>query len=347
VTVNRPNDGVLTGPASPTGPAATTPPLRPGLVRRTTTHDSLRPDGLGGAVQLDARGRDILVEADGQPRVLGEARLRAEVSFPGRSIVRLAADPADERLAGLVGLSASSGFRAAVDDALPHERATHSVRYQLLDDLPTALLVSGYAWQWEAPRPFPRPQNRGAGTAIQYPNLCAGWIAGGTIVLGIEATGQVPAPYGPVVGPVEGDDPRGWHETAPLTAHGMRRRRRLDVWVEPGETDARIECFFRDSHLDPEGVETALHEYTVRATLDRATTTFTSCVGDFGALPWHECPGALASPGRLVGQRPDGLRREVRDTFTGITTCTHLNDTLRSLEDVGALLAQLPKIRAA
>jgi hypothetical protein len=31
----------------------------------------------------------------------------------------------------------------------------------------------------------------------------------------------------------------------------------------------------------------------------------------------------------------------VRDTFTGPTTCTHLNDTLRSLEDVGALLEHL------
>jgi hypothetical protein len=37
----------------------------------------------------------------------------------------------------------------------------------------------------------------------------------------------------------------------------------------------------------------------------------------------------------------DGLRREVRKTFVGPSTCTHLNDTLRSFEDVGALLARL------
>jgi hypothetical protein len=31
----------------------------------------------------------------------------------------------------------------------------------------------------------------------------------------------------------------------------------------------------------------------------------------------------------------------------GITTCTHLNDTLRSLEDVGALLVGVPESRGA
>ena len=33
-----------------------------------------------------------------------------------------------------------------------------------------------------------------------------------------------------------------------------------------------------------------------------------------------------------------GLRQHVRDTFLGTSTCTHLNDTLRSLEDIPALL---------
>ncbi|ONH30910.1 hypothetical protein BL253_12060 [Pseudofrankia asymbiotica] len=339
----------MTGPASPTGPALSTPPPRPGLVRRTTTHDSLRRSGverpselqghsgLSGPVTLDARGRDVRVEADGALTVLDAARLDAEIDFPRREITRIGSDPGEPRLAALVGVRAASGFRQAVHAALPDERASHSVRFQLLDDLPTAVLVSGYATQWVEPGPFPQWRQ---GMASQYPDLCAGWVAGGTIIQGIEATGRVPAPFGPPVPPIEGDDPRGWHEVAPLPAHGMRRRRRLDVWRDGAE--ARVECFFRDSHVDPDGVETAVHEYTVHATLDPATTTFTSCTAEFGALPWPECPLALASAGRLVGQRPDGLRREVRDSFTGVTTCTHLNDTLRSLEDVGALLARLP-----
>ena len=46
------------------------------------------------------------------------------------------------------------------------------------------------------------------------------------------------------------------------------------------------------------------------------------------------CAGAS----RLVGTPVSGLRRHVRDTFLGTSTCTHLNDTLRSLEDIPALL---------
>jgi hypothetical protein len=54
-------------------------------------------------------------------------------------------------------------------------------------------------------------------------------------------------------------------------------------------------------------------------------------------LPWVDCPAAL-SASRLAGLPESGLRRHVRDTFLGTSTCTHLNDTLRSLEDIPALL---------
>jgi hypothetical protein len=239
-------------------------------------------------------------------------------------------------LATLVGARASSGFRQKVGDALPGERDSHSVRFQLLDDLPTALLISGYALQ-HAAGPLPRAPRK-PGPRQAQPDLCAGWISGGTIVRRIEETGQVPIASGPRVGPLHEVDADGWHALEPLPAHGMRRRRRLDVWREAGEPGVRVESFFRDSHMNADGVETALHEYTVRAAIDPVSRTFTSCDAEFGALPWQECPPALASAGRLVGLRPDGLRRHVRDAFTGISTCTHLNDTLRALEDVAALL---------
>jgi hypothetical protein len=44
------------------------------------------------------------------------------------------------------------------------------------------------------------------------------------------------------------------------------------------------------------------------------------------------------SAGRLAGSPVAGLRQHVRDRFLGTSTCTHLNDTLRSLEDIPALL---------
>jgi hypothetical protein len=39
--------------------------------------------------------------------------------------------------------------------------------------------------------------------------------------------------------------------------------------------------------------------------------------------------------------RLDGMRPVIREEFVGITTCTHLNDTLRSLEDIRGLIPLL------
>src|SRR4030095_17065022 len=56
-------------------------------------------------------------------------------------------------------------------------------------------------------------------------------------------------------------------------------------------------------------------------------------------LPWVECEAAAASAGRVVGRSVAELRSHVRTDFKGPSTCTHLNDTLRSLDDVAALAA--------
>lgn len=58
-------------------------------------------------------------------------------------------------------------------------------------------------------------------------------------------------------------------------------------------------------------------------------------------LPWTECPGALVSVARIAGTTTDDLRARVRTDFTGPSTCTHLNDVLRSLADLPVLTAHL------
>jgi hypothetical protein len=117
----------------------------------------------------------------------------------------------------------------------------------------------------------------------------------------------------------------------------MRRHRRLDVY---GDTPTRIDAMFRDTHVDPEGLETVLHEYSVDATVDDALQ-ITSIRATPRVLPWNECPWAAASATRLEGERVQGLRRSVRDNFHGVETCTHLNDMLRSLADITPLVALL------
>jgi Protein of unknown function (DUF2889) len=165
-------------------------------------------------------------------------------------------------------------------------------------------------------------------------DMCAGFADGGTIMSVVDDTGRPPIVTGPVAGELTGADPWAWHDLPPLPPHSMRRARRTDV--RPGP-DPSVDILFRDSYVRPDGLETVIHEYAVtvrvgagRIAAIRATPR---------ALPWVECPAAAASAERLVGVSLSGLRGFVRRTFTGTTTCTHLNDTLRSLEDVARLSA--------
>jgi hypothetical protein len=54
-------------------------------------------------------------------------------------------------------------------------------------------------------------------------------------------------------------------------------------------------------------------------------------------LPWQECPGAIGSATRIQGMTLSAMRDRVRAEFVGISTCTHLNDTLRAIADLDAL----------
>jgi hypothetical protein len=246
------------------------------------------------------------------------------------TLKRITADPDHPALGALCGRSALSGFRRLVDETMPGERESGSVRFQLLDDLPVALLLSG-----RVPR-LAGVSLRRRDPARSAVDICAGWAAGGTLLAGLTDLGP-PIHIGPVAPAVErADDPLGWHEHGPLAPDATRRRRRIDVWMD-GEV-AQVECFFRDSHADGRGAETVVHEYTVRAAVDPATMRFAGCDADPGPLPYPECPAAAASARRLEGTPVRGSRRAVLDTLVGPSTCTHLNDALRSLEDVATLV---------
>jgi hypothetical protein len=337
-----------------------------------------------GPVTLVAQGRDLYTAADRTATVLGTARVDAILGSPGNVLESMAVSPAEDLLQALVGRRASSGFRRAVDDLLPGESDLGTIRYQLLDDMPTALLVSGYAvlagFHAAGGEPgaagLPRPQGaasggsggrapgaasggsggRAPGAALQQVDMCSGWVSDGVMVSGL-AAGIPPYFEGPAVADVagSGDGGDGWHAYDPLPPGGMRRRRRIDVWLDAdadGTPVARVESFFRDSYspwnvdADPgfpgrAVTERVIHEYSVRAVVATETESFRSCEAEFGALPWPECPGATASAGRLAGTAVAGLRKRVRGEFLGVGTCTHLNDTLRALADVGPLTGVL------
>jgi hypothetical protein len=335
----------VTGPplvAGPQAPATSTPARSLGSVRRTTSIDTVRPEGPHGALVVDARGRDLRTgEGDAkQADVLGEVALTLRLDA-AHTVVDVqadghAADVPDPRL--LLGARVGSGFRRLLDQAMPAERDRGSILYLLLDDLVGAVLVSGYALlHADALPPQSGPVDA---TVTRLGDQCAGWALDGGFIANLRDAGRLATPHGPaapLLASLE-DDPRAWHDMAPLPPDATRRRRRLDVLAPDPGGPHLIDAHFRDTHVDGDGNETVIHEYAAGGSIDARGRRIVDLWAKALVLPWAECPAAVASAERLQGTTFDDLRLRVRSELVGTTSCTHLNDMLRSLADHGALL---------
>jgi hypothetical protein len=337
---------VLPDAAGPQDAVTATTRRRAGSIRRTTNIDTLRPDGLRADAVVEARARDLRTNLDGTTDVVGTATLQARIS-PTRELLSIGTSPDIPALQGLLGASVGPGFRSRVNAIVTDGCEDGSLLYLLLDDLPGATLVSGYALHRggalddeaaatharakAATGPFPDLGTQG--------DICAGWAHDATMMVHVRGTGTLPVPIGPPAPIlVRRDDPLSWHEMAELSPHAVRRRRRLDLVAPPeGEREHRLDLHFRDSHVDERGSESIMHEYTLSGTVDLAAGRMGSVAPRAHVLPWVECPGALASAQRVDGMELSELRSRVRKEFVGRSTCTHLNDSLRSLADVTAL----------
>ena len=181
--------------------------------------------------------------------------------------------------------------------------------YVLLDDLPVAVVISGYARLYSGEI---APTRADAGQLRA--DVCAGWRSDGTMMVSIRSHGRMPVPVGPAANRLEpATDPWAWHEIGPLGPGGMRRRRLVEVSDgNPG----RVYAMFRDTHVDAGGTETVLHEYAVTADLDPATLVLSGCRAQPRVLPWVECPEAAPSATRLDGRTVTELRRLVTREFS-------------------------------
>ncbi|MGE3326561.1 MAG: DUF2889 domain-containing protein, partial [Acidimicrobiia bacterium] len=324
-------------------PTTGTPARRPGSVRRTTTTDSLRPNGINERFILAGTGRDLVTHLDGAAEVVNRATTRVELAYEGGAIVKhIESSPVIDNLSALVGKRATTGFRAVIDDDTAAQRG--ELVYLLLEEIPVSTLVSGYSVGNAIRRgdadADALAKVRNPGPPIHGRDDCAGFRVGSVIdTSGVERGSAVTGPDATEV--TNPDDPLGWHELTELPPDAMRRWRRHDLW-RGDDGQLHIDSFFRDSHMAPEGLETIIHEYTVEATIDPSTFVVTSCVATPRVLPWQECPEAAASAGRLVGLKVETLRTQLRAEMVGPSTCTHLRDQLRELEDAIALARLLP-----
>ena len=306
-------------------------PSRASISMRRTSHMDMIPRAVSTQQGLGLQGaaRDLLTAADGGAVVLAEAQVQAELA-EGRVLTSLVTDPGVSSLRALIGSPAVSGFRAKVNTAIPDHHSAHTPLFLLMDELPAAALIAGYADLYLRTPDQATNRNRDSSA-----DICAGWARDATMMRAIARDGQVPVPLGPPAPAIELEgDAHSWHTIPPLAAGAMRRRRRIDVCVQD---TVQIDAMFRDTHVDPQGTETVLHEYTVQATASLPDFEISRCQAEARVLPWVECPAAAASPERLVGRRLSELRSYVRQNLTGTSTCTHLNDLLRSLADAAPL----------
>jgi hypothetical protein len=293
----------------------------------------LRPDGLTGRLELVGVARDLITRPAGAPSVASEAALRCTIAFlPDRKVERMVTEPDHPGGQQLVGVRAATGFRKVLDEAVPDHRDRRSALYLLLDDIPVVTLISGHA-VGAGQVPFPRASLQ----LLQRPNLCAGWREGGTIMAGLRRDGRPPVVTGPQAPSLDSADPLGWHPMAGLPPAGMRRQRRLDVAREDGQLV--FDAMFRDTYVTADGISTIIHEYVAQGRVDAAALAITELSATPHVLPWVECPSAAGSAADLAGRPLAGLRHHVRDQLTGVPSCTHLNDLLRSLEDILGLAA--------
>lgn len=320
----------------PHNPVAETPVRAAGSVRRTSVITTSRLEGIRRPAVVSAVARDVVTTA-AETSVAGTATLDAVIDPAGMVLRSLRTAPDVASLEALVGASVASGFRARIDAAAPGIADEHGLLYLLLDDLVGATLVGGYAFL----RADLLPRNDRLRQDLKV-DICAGWAEDATMIQSIKQTGQTPTPFGPPAPPLsDGSDEWAWPVVADPGEHGTRRVRRLDLGPERADGTHDLDVWFRDTHWSEEEGETVIHEYSLRGTVDPRVRALTAIAATPNVLPWEECPGAIGSAQRVVGQPFDQLRPWVRRELTGTTTCTHLNDTLRSLADLGVLLDQL------
>jgi hypothetical protein len=313
-----------------------TPALRPGAVRRTTSIDVSRPRGFGGGADLVLRGRDVRADAPGRATVLDEVEVRLGVDEASGLITAATVDGGSTPPVELTGLSVRRGWGKALAAVLAPER---SLLFSLLEDLGGAFLVSGYAPLRAGAIGMSGAE--GARLAEAQADICAGWARGGEIVTVLARTGKNAVPIGPSASPALLAN--GWHEVDELTPEAVRRIRRLDVGR--AADGLRVEAHFRDTYA-AEDAEMVMHEYLVDVEVDAAGAVARIEV-DPRVLPWAPCPSAVGSAHQVVGVPLAELPALARAQLRGPSTCTHLTSTLRSLADAPWLAEALdePTVR--
>jgi len=289
------------------------------------------------------RARDIVTVAPAEePRVVAEDRLDARLGWD-RVIRSLDSTPRRTVLQALVGARGGGHLRSALAEVLPDERAAGTPLHLLLDDLSGASLIAGWAWsRWSSDWMYggaAADSNRPQRPARRMENICAGFRSGSSALAadGSASPAQNCCPVVPLPHP---EDPSGWHPLPEHSEVAMRRARRMDVWIAD-DGRVHVEAGFQDSATEPGGGRVAVHEYSIVLEADSEAERVERLTARPHVLPYPECSAAASNAERLHQVSVAELRTRVIESLPGTLGCTHLNDALRALADLPALLGIL------
>ena len=180
-------------PAVRREPLPMVPPRPAGSVRRTMHVDVGGRDQWTSPLAMEGAARDLRTGPGGPDdvAVVGEARVSAGFDV-ARSLESITTDPPVAWTDALIGTRAGGGFRRHLDQVVPPGEAG-SLLHLVLDDMPAAALISGYAWMRLARRAGHHPGSlMPSGALERMTDLCSGWRSGGTAVLSTAAGNGVP-----------------------------------------------------------------------------------------------------------------------------------------------------------
>jgi hypothetical protein len=298
-------------------------------------------------MRMVGRARDaVTLSTGGKPLVCAEDSFLARLPWD-RTIAEIKTEPARGEITKLVGARGGGYLRAALDKVVPEERRAATPLYLLLDDISGASLVAGWAWSRWSTEWMSRPATMAAKGSMpprrRMEGICSGFRPGSS-ALSADGTPSPSQNSADVVDLRNPDDPEGWHPFTVQSDVGMRRARRIDVWIDGV---IRIDSAFQDSATNPQGGRTAVHEYRLTATADPLTLKLASVHAEPRVLPYAECPTAAGNVERLIGVPLADLRARVLEDLRGTLGCTHLNDALRALAEVPALVERLHRLQPA
>lgn len=322
-------------------PAVRQPARRPGSLRRTGSLQTFWTQGEALSYMIMGRARDVSTPQDGAPFVVGEDAIKAEVGPDGR-LVSLVSDGRDG-LASFAGLRPGGELRKALARDMPEEGCGDTRLHRLLDDLAGASFMSvaaWYAWDGGIAGLAERSKTRAA-TERPVEGVCLSYFPGSPVMTkdgrGIDE--HADHPIGPL--PLVADDPLAFHPLLEFDGPNQWRLRRTDIWREGRELV--VDAWFQDSSAimgDP-ARRVIFHEYGVVAHIDADSLALNAISVTPHVLPYITCHAAPATALAMLAGNVRDFRELVPALLRKDAGCTHLNDMLRSLQDVAGLAGSL------